>query len=92
MWADRRLPPDHPRHLPLVPLSDLPSRASSPLHRLYRIKFVLVAAVSTVAGVALIALAHWAAVQPTGTRQATETERICPDLPITPTRRQYKPN
>jgi len=38
----------------------------SPLQRVYRTKFALVAVVSTFVGIALIALAHWAAVQPSG--------------------------
>ena len=43
-----------------------PQAASSPLQRVYRTKFALLAVVSTFVGVTLIALAHWAAVNPSG--------------------------
>jgi hypothetical protein len=43
-----------------------PQAASSPLQRVYRTKFALLAVVSTFLGITLIAVAHWAAVDPSG--------------------------
>jgi hypothetical protein len=43
-----------------------PQVTSSPLQRVYRTKFALIAVVSTFLGITLIAVAHWAAVDPSG--------------------------